>query len=127
MDDHDCLVAAGLFGGDKWVTTDDTWFGKLLYDAGVGPRTKTSCLGVQCELVTSGIVRKSKDSAWSANQRLTNKSVSRLRIRVENIIGILKNRTIILKTTLPSTELGMMHKIFYVCCMLHNFGKQKIY
>ena len=64
---------------------------------------------------------------WQKNhlnhvQRSNNFKVSSVRIRVENFIGIVKQRFHILRKPLPLVDLGMMDKIFYSCFMLHNFG-----
>ena len=48
--------------------------------------------------------------------------MSSLRIRVENFIGIVKQRFKIMGTVTPIADIGMMDKIVYLCFTLHNFG-----
>ena len=120
--DHQCMVQAGLFDPDKWKVEDGKPWPQMLYDAGVTARTKTAAQQAGCDLVTSGIVRKSKSNTLSFAQRSTNFRVSSLRIRVENFIGIIKRHFKILRTVIPLSDIGMMDKIVYACFMLHNFG-----
>ena len=119
--DHQCMEAAGLFEEKRWQRTTGPE-PKLLYDAGVSAKTKTVARAVKCNLITSGIKRNSKASTLSGVQRGTSFRVSSLRIRVENFIGIVKQRFRILGTILPVSDLGIMDKIVYACFMLHNFG-----
>jgi hypothetical protein len=120
--DHQCMMAGELFSADKWEVPDGQTWPKLMYDAGVSRKTKTVANAASCDLVTSGIVRKSKDSDLSAVQRDTNYGNSSLRIRVENLIGIVKKRFKILKATMKIEDLGMMDKVVFICFMMHNFG-----
>ena len=125
--DHQCMEAAGLFDKEKWAVEQGSPEAALLYDAGVSAKTKTLASSVGCSLVTSGMVRKSKASNLSGLQRSTNFNASSLRIRVENFIGILKQRFQILGKILQVSDLGIMDKIVFACCMLHNFGPPIIY
>ena len=127
MDDHDQLDALGMFDTEKWTNDDFEFWGKLFYDNGVNSRTRSACHEAKCDLVTAGITRNSAQNSYSAWQRIDARSISRRRIRVENVIGIIKQRMKILTGVLPLAELAMMHKIFYICCMLHNFGGQRIF
>ena len=120
--DHQCMVAAELFEEKKWAVDGDTFEPEFLYDAGVSAKSKTLAMSAGCKLVTSGITRKSKTSNLSTIQRNTNFRVSSLRIRVENFIGIVKQRFKILTSTIDIADLGMMDDIVYACFMLHNFG-----
>lgn len=96
---------------------------KLLYDAGVGPRTRGACLEAGCELKTSGIIRNSKESDLSWQQRVSNYDISVLRIRVENFIGVNKARYAVLKRReFKTEEMGMMDEVIFTCYMLRNFG-----
>lgn len=88
--DHQCMELAGLFDKSKWEVEEGKEWPKLLYDAGVSRKTKTAALEANFEIVTSGIVRNSKNSTLSFQQREENFSVSSLRIRVENFIGIVR-------------------------------------
>jgi hypothetical protein len=54
---------ADLFEASKWAVDADHEFSQLLYDAGVSRNTKTAAQAVNCDLVTSGIVRKSARAA----------------------------------------------------------------
>lgn len=45
---------------------------------------------------------------------------SRMRVKIEIAIGVLKQRFQILKKK-TSYDLGKVNKIFMVCCVLHNF------
>jgi hypothetical protein len=45
-----------------------------------------------------------------------------MRIRIENFIGILKQRYKILNSTIVTEDIGIMDEIFFTCCMLQNFG-----
>lgn len=121
------MTAAGLFERDKWVTPEGAVWAQLLYDAGVSAPTKTAAMCAHCDLVCSGIVRKSKESNLSARQRDVNFSYSSLRIRVENFIGIVKHRYKSLGKVLPLDDLGMMDDIVYAAFMLHNFGHPVIF
>ena len=78
------MVQTGLFDPDKWKVEDGKPWPQMLYDAGVTARTKTAAQQAGCDLVTSGIVRKSKSNTLSFAQRSTN--FRSLRIRVENFI-----------------------------------------
>ena len=120
--DHQCMQEAGLFDKEKWAVPEGSKRPQMLYDAGVSAKTKTAATLAGCDLVTSGIVRNSKKNDLSAVQRSKNFSVSSLRIRVENFIGIVKQRFQILGETHPIADLGMLDKIVYTCFMLHNFG-----
>ena len=120
--DHEVMEASGLYDKTLWAVPGSTWTPQMLYDAGVTHRTKTAARAVGFKMNTSGIVRKSKKNALSAAQRSKNFRVSSVRIRVENFIGIVKQRFKILKVPLRQTDLGMMDKIVYICFMLHNFG-----
>jgi hypothetical protein len=124
--DHQCMMAGDLFSHDKWQVPDGQPWPKLMYNAGVSRKTKTVANAASCDLVTSGIVRKSKDSALSALQRSVNFGNSSLRIRVENLIGIVKNRFKILKATMQIDDIGMMDKVVFTCFILHNFGAPTI-
>ena len=127
MDDHECLDHMGIFDGKKWDCDDSNLHPRMLYDAGVSATTKTAAQNANFDLLLSGIVRHSKQNPLSARQRTLNKHVSSRRIRVENIIGIIKNHAKIITSNLHISELAMMDKIFYICCMLHNFRSQKIF
>jgi hypothetical protein len=120
--DHECMERAGLFNRSKWEVEDDETEPQMLYDAGVSAKTKTAAMLAGCDLLTSGIVRNSAKSTHSYIQRASNYTISGRRIRVENFIGIVKNRFRILQTKIPITMLGMLDKIVYTCFMLHNFG-----
>jgi hypothetical protein len=120
--DHTVMEADGLFSPEKWKVPVGTSRAQLLYDAGVTTRTKTAAMLAGFEVVTSGIVRKSKLNPLSHIQRSHNFKVSSIRIRVENFIGIVKQRFRILGRPLALADLGMMDRIFYTCFMLHNFG-----
>jgi hypothetical protein len=122
-DDHQCLTeGADLFEASKWAVDADHEFSQLLYDAGVSRNTKTAAQAVNCDLVTSGIVRKSAKSSLSAQQRRANFRTSSLRIRVENFIGIVKQRFRVLSRIHTNSDLPVTGKVVYVCFMLHNFG-----
>jgi hypothetical protein len=43
-------------------------------------------------------------------------------VRVENFIGIVKQRFKILGHTFSVNDLPIMDKVVYLCFMLHNFG-----
>lgn len=120
--DHKCMQEACLFDKTKWAVPAGSKRPQMLYDAGVSAKTKTAATLAGCDLVTSGLVRTSKKNDLSGVQRSKNFSVSSLRIRVENFIGIVKQRFQILGETHPISDLGMMDKIVYTCFMLHNFG-----
>jgi len=59
------MLAGELFAPDKWGVPDRQPWPKLLYDAGVTCSTKVTANSVKCDLVTSGITRRSKKSALS--------------------------------------------------------------
>ena len=120
--DHTCMGAADLFNKKKWKVAPGKPWSKLLYDAGVTSKTKSALLKAECDLVTSGIVRNNKNNHLSFQQRAKNFAVSSLRIRVENFIGIVKNKNRILTKVMPLVDIGMMDKIVYCAFMLHNFG-----
>ena len=120
--DHQCMEAGGLFDAKRWAVPEGEEWPKLLYDAGVSTRTKTVARSAKCDLVTSGVCRKSKNSTLSGVQRSENFGTSSLRIRVENFIGIVKRRFRVLGLTFPINDIGMMDKIVFTCFMLHNFG-----
>jgi hypothetical protein len=122
-DDHQCMVSGGdIFAEQKWTPEAGEPWSKLLYDAGVSRRTKTVAQAAKCDLLTSGIVRNSAKSSLSAIQRKRNFETSSLRIRVENFIGIVKQRFKILTKVHSNRDLPIMDKLVYVCFMLHNFG-----
>lgn len=125
--DHACMEAAGLFDPAKWSVPEGHAPCVSLYDAGVSHRTQTAAATAGFKLGLSGIVRKSKDNPLSFAQRSTNFRVSSLRIRVENFIGIVKQRFRVLNKPLAMADLGMMDNIFYSCFMLHNFGRPIIH
>jgi hypothetical protein len=58
-------------------------------------------------------------------QRSANQRVSSMRMRVENFIGLVKQRFKILGKVHTLRDLGMIDKIVYLCFMLHNFGTPK--
>lgn len=120
--DHACMVAAGLFESDKWKVDEGEPWPQLLYDAGVSAPTKTAAKLVGCDLVSSGYVRTNAKNTLSYQQRTSNYNISSLRMRVENFIGIIKNRFQLLRTTIQSEDIGMMDELVYLCFMLHNFG-----
>jgi hypothetical protein len=126
--DHQCMEAGGLFEPEKWAVGEGERWPILLYDAGVDTTTRAAAVVAACDLVTSGIKRKSKDSTLSALQRAENFGSSSMRIRVENMIGIVKRRFKILAETsiIPIEDIGMMDKIVYICFILHNFGPQTV-
>jgi hypothetical protein len=120
--DFQCMKASGLFNSEKWVVGADEPWPQHLYDAGVSRRTRSACLECKCDLQTSGIVRNSAKNHMSYQQRSQNFKTSSLRIRVENFIGIIKQRFKILNQNIPLTELGLLDKVVFSCFMLHNFG-----
>jgi hypothetical protein len=124
--DHQCLDAAGLFSSEKWAQPAGRPLPGHMYDAGASARSKSASLLAGCSLVTSGISRKSKSDSLSYQQRSNNFQVSSMRIRVENFIGIVKQRFKVLGKILPMHDLGMMNKLVYACFMLHNFGVPKV-
>jgi hypothetical protein len=121
-DDHQVMMGGGLFAEEKWAVTGDDQWSKLLYDAGVSRRTKTVAQASKCDMLTSGIVRNSAKSTLSGLQRKRNFQISSLRIRVENFIGIVKQRFKLLTKVHTNRDLPIMDKLVYVCFMLHNFG-----
>ena len=67
--DHQCMVAAGIFQEEKWRVPSGPRL-QMLYDAGVPAKTKTLATSVNCDLVTSGISRKSAKNTLSSVQRM---------------------------------------------------------
>ena len=124
--DHECMAAAGLFDPEKWKVEPGESPKKLLYDAGVTHETKTAARKAGFLLITSGDKRKSAKSKFSYQRRWRKYRVSTLRIRVENMIGIVKQKFKILQHVLPIADIGMMDKIVFTCFMLHNFGFQTV-
>jgi hypothetical protein len=120
--DHAMMVASKMFTPANFAHTKHPSKPKWLYDAGVSARSKAYAKEAGCILKTSGIVRKSSKSPLSYWQRGTNFSISKKRIRVENFIGIVKRRFLILTSEIPLSMLGMVDEITYACFMLHNFG-----
>lgn len=122
------MAAGGLFDKERWAVEEGEPVPRLLYDAGVGTKTRVAAAKAGFELVTSGIVRNSKLSTLSHLQRQENFNTSSKRIRVENMIGIAKRRFKILSSSsiLAIEDLGMMDKIVYLCFMLHNFGQRTV-
>jgi hypothetical protein len=122
-DDHQCMVdGMDLFNPDKWEVADGKSWSQLLYDAGVSRNTKQCAQRSKCDMCCSGIVRKSAKSSLSAIQRKENFQTSSLRIRVENFIGIVKQRFKVLTRVHSNRDFPIMDKLVYVCFMLHNFG-----
>jgi hypothetical protein len=120
--DHACMEAAQLFEEEKWAVPEGKPKYQCIYDAGISTKTKTFARIRGCDLRTSGIVRKNKNNPLSCAQRDTNFEFSSLRIRVENFIGIVKQKFKVLKRTFAIDDLGIMDKVVYTCFMLHNFG-----
>lgn len=94
----------------------------LLYDAGASDKSKTAARAAGFSLITSGIVRNSAKSPLSFVQRESNKSTSSLRMRVENFIGIVKQRFRVLDSVFPLEDLGIMDDVVFACFVLHNFN-----
>ena len=113
---------AGLFDPEKWRVRAGQTPAQLMYDAGVSGKTRSKLSKVMCELITSGMVRKSKDSSLSFVQRDDNYNVSKLRIRVEDFIGIVKGQFAILRNVVPIHDIAIMDKMVATCFYLHNFG-----
>ena len=93
---------------------------------GVSAMTKASARAAGCDLVTTGDKRNRKEHTHSYQRRVKSYPNSALRIRVENMIGIVKHKFKILQNVLPIHFLGLMDKIVYVCFMLFNFGFRTI-
>ena len=67
------MMECGLFDKEKWRRPSLAHpLAQLLYDAGVSARTKTAAEMSGFEVITSGIVRKSKESELSHKQRSSN-------------------------------------------------------
>jgi hypothetical protein len=120
--DHDCMMLGGLFENWRWATAPGAPRCACLYDAGVSQKIKTVARAANCHMKTSGIVRNSKQSPLSAVQRSGNFGCSSRRMRVENFIGIVKQRFKVLGHKFSVSDLPLMDKVVYLCFMLHNFG-----
>jgi hypothetical protein len=116
------MEAGGLFEPTKYEVKEGAPLPLHLYDNGVSKRTKAASLDAKFELATSGVVRNSALETLSFQQRQGNFGCSALRIRVENFIGIVKQRFRILRTVIHMDDIGMMDKIVWLCFMLHNFN-----
>jgi len=117
---------------DDHITRNSEFFSNLLPDdlvmADRGFRLEDDLALLQCKLFVPAFTRgklqlSAKDVEWS-------RTMSNVRIHVERVIGVLKNRYTILQTTLPITlvkrrndTVPTVDKIMTVCCALCNLGE----
>jgi hypothetical protein len=116
---------AGLYDKEKWVVGDGYPSGTrpiMLYDCGIG--VDSICLADEAgfELRTSGVIRKSRKSSQSAVQRIANTQTASMRIRVENFIGLVKKRFLVLGVVHKLEDLPMVERWGWLAFTLHNFS-----
>ena len=94
------------------------------YDAAVTDAVVADFRDVKVDVVVSGLRKANKDDKLETGTRSLAQFVSSERIRVEDVIGIVKSKFKIIGPTckLPSWWIAQVHKIVFLCCMFHNFG-----
>jgi hypothetical protein len=119
------MLRGKLFDEDKWAVGagyPDDARPVMLYDAGIHLETKHLARQAGFEMRTSGVRRNNAKNSQSAQQRIENTQNSKMRIRVENYIGHVKQRYHVLKVTHTLYDLVVLDDWVFLCFILHNFS-----
>ena len=97
-----------------------------MYDKGLGRTAKKEGLRVGFELKTSGIVSNDASKSKSFIRRQEAYEISKMRIRVECVIGFLKKKFPVLDKKWSYANIGMMNKTLHVCVRLLNITSSQL-
>ena len=130
--DERLMESAVFFPKCNWCYTCDQCDGELIcrcklthgvfYDVGVGMGLVGRCKRHGFRCLRSGEKRQSKDTLLSNVGSTFRSRIASCRIRVENKIGVSKNRCAVLSTRLPVQQMAHQHKVVYVAYVLLNFN-----
>ena len=99
-------------------------FAIFAYDAAITDAVVSDFRNAQVDIVVSGQQKQNADNNLEMGTRSLAQYVSSERIRVEDIIGIIKSKYKVIGPTskIPSWWVAQVDKISYLCAMFHNFG-----
>lgn len=91
------------------------------YDAAVTDAVIGEFRDAKVDILVSGNRKEHRDDKLETGSRSLSQYISSERIKVECVIGMIKQTFKILLVRIPSWWVPQIHMIVFLCCVLHNF------